>query len=219
MTSVRARLRSSPALRVAVAELRVLRWRLAGRTGLPPQRAKVSVLRSLARAHGLRVLVESGTYQGDTVAALRRVVDRVVSIELDPTLARAARDRFIGDPAIEIIEGDGAAVIPGVLSRLREPALFWLDGHWSGGSTARGPKDTPIAEELRAVLGHEVAGHVVLIDDARCFAGANDAHRVVGVDYPTFAEVQAMVDELRPDSRVTVAHDIIRIEPAGQTGR
>jgi hypothetical protein len=53
--------------------------------------------------------------------------------------------------------------------QLQEPALFWLDGHYSGVDTGKDELDTPVSAELEAILGSPVKGHVILIDDARCF--------------------------------------------------
>ena len=60
---------------------------------------KRQLLRDTARAHGLRVLIETGTYMGETAWALRREFDRVETIELEPTLARLARDPVPPDAA------------------------------------------------------------------------------------------------------------------------
>ena len=68
-----------------------------------PMRQKHGLLRDAARRHGLRVLVETGTYTGETAWALRREFDRIDTIELEPRLAHLARIRFartpIGPPA------------------------------------------------------------------------------------------------------------------------
>ena len=81
------------------------------------------------------------------------------------------------------------------------PAVFWLDGHFSAGPTARADLDTPIVEELEAVLTHDRDDHVVLIDDARLFGTG---------DYPTIDQVRAQVARHRPHWQVDVHTDIIR---------
>jgi hypothetical protein len=81
--------------------------------------------------------------------------------------------------------------------------LFWLDGHYSGGITAKGPLDTPIVKELDSILNHSVTGHVILIDDARCFVGEND--------YPTIDELREILHTERPRWVFEVKDDIIRI--------
>jgi hypothetical protein len=133
--------------------------------------AKRRLLRETAERHGLRVLVETGTYMGETAWALRRTFDRVETIELEPTLARLARIRFARTPTVHTHEGDSASVLPRILESLDEPALFWLDAHPSTDRTARGGP-IPLLAELAAIARHPVDGHVVLVDDLR-FLGTN----------------------------------------------
>jgi hypothetical protein len=83
---------------------------------------------------------------------------------------------------------------------LVEPALFWLDGHYSGGVTARGESDTPIYAELVHVLGSSHK-NVIVIDDARCFGS--------GAKYPTIEALTAFVR--RP---IKVENDAIILEPS-----
>jgi hypothetical protein len=178
-------------------------WLRAGGSGPPPHLLKQGILRSFAREHNLRTLVETGTYLGGMVHALRDDFDRVVSIEVDDALCARARHRFARDPKVTIAHGDSMVVLPEVLASIQSPTLFWLDGHFSGGATSKGALDTPVEREVELVLAHPVKGHVVLIDDARCFVGAND--------YPTLDALRARVAELAPGLRFEVAHDIIRI--------
>lgn len=142
------------------------------RLGCPiPASASVkrNILRRTAQEHHLRVLIETGTYRGDTVMALRRDFDRIVSVELSSELHARAVRRARRERNVQLLAGDSASVLPGVLATLKEPALFWLDAHYSGIGTALGDRVSPISTELNAVLGHPVRGHVVLIDDAREF--------------------------------------------------
>ena len=91
---------------------------------------------------------------------------------------------------MELIHGDSGPEMAGVVKRPPGPALFWLDGHYSGGDTARGIHDTPINEELRAIFQPGQPDHIVLIDDARCFGDSPT--------YPTLEEVKQLVQSLRP---------------------
>lgn len=178
-------------------------WLASGGDGPPPHLLKQGIVRSYARRHNLRTLIETGTYQGSMVAALERDFDRIVSIEVDETLCRKAEHRFAGSATVTIVRGDSMHALPTLLERLTEPALFWLDGHFSGGETSRGLLDTPIVHEVECVLKHAIRGHAVLIDDARLFVGTHD--------YPTLEALRTQVAGLRPDLNVEVAHDIIRI--------
>jgi hypothetical protein len=150
----------------------------------------------------LATFIETGTFTGEMVEAMRPHFQRLISIEMSPEIYDAARRRFAGDPRIEILLGDSAVVLPRVLDRIREPALFWLDGHFMGGSTARAAEDSPVRHELSALLTHPVRRHLVLIDDARLFDGTGG--------YPTIAELRERIHRERPGSEVQVEDDIIR---------
>jgi hypothetical protein len=82
--------------------------------------------------------------------------------------------------------------------------LFWLDGHYSAGITARGDIATPISLELEAILSHPVKSHVILIDDARDFTGKDS--------YPF---LDNLLHKIRVDGNysVEVTTDIIRLTP------
>lgn len=182
------------------------RWERDGRPVPAPLVVKQREILWYGKAASMRTLVETGTHTGDTVAATRRRFDRVYSIELDDAYYEAARRRFAHSPSVYLLHGDSGSLLPEVLRRLDEPSLFWLDAHYSGGDTAKGPTDTPIEEELGLILGHHIDGHVILIDDARHFVGEND--------YPTVEEVRALFRRERPDWVFEVRDDIIRAHPS-----
>ena len=180
-------------------------WLAAGRPAPAPSVVKHDIVRQYADRHGLATLVETGTYMGGTIEALRDRFARIYSIELDDALYERARARFAHLPHVTILHGDSAQMLPEVLAHLREPALFWLDGHYSGPGTAKGRRETPIEEEIRAVLAHPVAGHVILVDDARVFGS--------WPDYPTIDDFHRLVTTAAPAAQFTVEDDIIRIHP------
>lgn len=177
-------------------------WISAGRPVPPPSLVKQSIVRHYAKRFGLRTLVETGTYLGDMVDAAQHNFATIYSIELDRALHDRARARFAGRHHVHLLHGDSGTVLPELLAEIAEPTLFWLDGHWSGGITAKGDKETPVIAECEAVLGHHVKGHVVLIDDARCFTGEND--------YPTIAEMRNLF-ATHPSMSFEVEADVIRM--------
>jgi hypothetical protein len=209
---VRTGIRRSPAgpfvhrWRIGQRDAREIRqWDAAGRPVPPPHSLKQRVLRRHAAEYRLRSLVETGTHVGDMVEAMLRSVDDIYSIELSPRLHEQARERFRGNPRVHLVLGDSSRLLPSILDKLTGPALFWLDGHYSGGFTARGDRDTPILAELGHIYSRPDPGHIVIIDDARCF----------GVDpaYPSLADVEALVRAHRPDVRIVTVDDSIRITP------
>jgi len=185
-------------------------WVAQGYPVPPPHIVKQKTLRAYAQRFNLRVLVETGTFLGDMVEALRRDFTKIYSIELDPRLYARARRRFATYQHISIIEGDSGVELAHIVDGLNEPALFWLDGHYSAGATARGSTESPIWNELQQILTSQVRGHVILIDDARCFG------RDPG--YPMLDEIRHYVASIWPAAQWIVTDDIIRIEPEVELG-
>lgn len=66
------------------------KWERSGRPVPPPYTVKRRMILEFARRFGCRVLVETGTYRGDTPWTLRHEFDRLYSIELFEPLYRAA---------------------------------------------------------------------------------------------------------------------------------
>jgi len=183
-------------------------WVAKGRPVPPPHYYKKRLVLEYAKRYRLSTLVETGTYMGDMVEACRRRFNAVFSIEIDTTLYQQAKERFRSHAHVTIVQGDSAEVLPGILEKVKEPCLFWLDGHYSGGVTGKGERETPIDSELRHIRRHG-RRDVILIDDARCFIGAND--------YPTIEELRTRVEELWPGHRFEIADDIIRIVPGAES--
>jgi hypothetical protein len=197
-------------LRVWRADLRDRReweaWRRAPRLP-PPHVVKVRRVLELARRFATGVLIESGTFEGEMARKCRHGFRRIVTIELDANLAQRAGRRLARYPNIEVLHGDSATVLPRVLAAVNEPALFWLDGHYSGTGTARGASDTPLVQELQAIARHGVHGDVVLVDDARLLGTG---------DYPGLEELRRLVAAFQPGGEVRVADDIVCCLPAGE---
>ena len=186
-------------------ELRLLRWVGKGRPAPPPHIVKQRAITEYAKKHGLTTLVETGTFRGDMVAAMLHRFDTIYSIELSESLYQSACRRFAGYLHVHLVQGDSGAKLADIVSQLNHPALFWLDGHYSGGDTARGDEDTPIFQELATLLSEQPLRHVILIDDARCFG--------TEPGYPTLEQVQAFVNRRSPGAGFSVASDSIRITP------
>jgi hypothetical protein len=173
----------------------------------PPHGHKQAVLRQYAAAYQLRILVETGTQHGHMLAALKKVFAKLYSIELSPALHEQTRVRFRSDRQIELLCGDSAALLPGIIARLHEPALFWLDGHYSPNQAPAGKQVTPILAELAHLFAAPRLGHVIIIDDVRLFRER--------FGYPPLAEVLAMIEQAG-DWDVLIQDDSLRLTPRPQ---
>ena len=198
-----------PANRV-YSTLTAFKWAVSGKPLPPPHEIKQRHLIELHKRWGSSILVETGTYRGKMIFAMRPYFDHIISIELADELATRAQQLFASVNTVEIIHGDSATELPRVVSSLDRAAIFWLDGHYSGGETARAAEDSPLRRELSCIFSSPIEGHVIAIDDAHLFNGKDG--------YPTPEELTAMVEQLKPDYRVNFDRNIVTLEPSMQPG-
>jgi hypothetical protein len=192
---------SPPLIRFTRARI-TLQWWLAGKPVPAPNVVKQRTVIGYQKRYRLSTFIETGTYTGEMVHALIGHADRIISIEVAPHLHAKVVQRFAGQPHVQLLLGDSAGLFPTLLASLKEPALFWLDGHFMGGESGRGDEDTPIKIEMAALLDHPVQGHVALIDDARLFDGTGG--------YPRLEDFLPWIRARRAGTDVTVDGDIIR---------
>ena len=181
-------------------------WEQMKERRLPlPHILKQKILKGYVKDYDLKIFVETGTYLGEMVEAMKNNFDTIYSIELSEKFARKAQRYFKAEKNIKIIQGDSGREIEKIMQEIDRPALFWLDGHYSAGDTARGEKDTPVLEELLHILTAEDMRHVILIDDARAFGRL--------ATYPTVEALKGFIFSKRSNVKVEVQDDIIRILP------
>lgn len=177
-------------------------WKKKGCPVPPPHAIKQNTILEYQKKYASSVLIETGTFMGDMVEAQKKRFEKIISIELDKVLFENATERFKNDKNITIVQGDSGKVLSELLNRINEPAIFWLDGHYSSGITAKGDKECPIIEELNAIFDSKISNHVILIDDARCFLGIGD--------YPTIEDLTKYIKSKNEKYQIEVKHDIIR---------
>ena len=179
-------------------------WLSGGKQIPPPHIVKQKAIESFKERFNLNTLVETGTFLGDMAYSQRNNFKRIISIELDEVYFKDAREKFKDCNNIEIIHGDSGKVLKQIINKQDEPCLFWLDGHYSAGFTAKGELETPILAELETILNNDFQ-HVVLIDDARCFTGKND--------YPAIGFLEKYMLDMKKGYEVDIIDDIIRFYP------
>lgn len=188
-------------------ERRLAKWDTNGRPSPPPHIVKQHVLRETALGVNLKVLIETGTYLGDMVNEMAPLFDRVYSIELSTELYELAQRRFSEEKNVTILQGDSGTELHKLLQSVKDPILFWLDGHYSAGITALGRQPTPVFEELDSIFSFAHPRSAIVIDDARSFGSEPG--------YPSLKELIAHIRTRSPGSTVHVKYDSIRVFPEG----
>lgn len=161
-------------------------------------------MRILDSAVNVDIWIETGTFMGRTTNFLRKNSSLVISIEPSEKLAANATQLFEPYSNVRIVEGLSENVLDKILCEVRSKRghiAFWLDGHFSGGTTHLGPIETPIQKELEIIAQNlqyfeEVS---VFIDDFRCFAKRE-------TDYPSTDVLSAWARE--NGMSWSVEHDI-----------
>jgi predicted O-methyltransferase YrrM len=168
----------------------------------PPEWVKQRYLLDWIQHTGHRTFVETGTYVGGTARALAARCRKVFTVELDEDLFHRARRRLADLSQVEVILGSSLEVIPTILERLEEPALFWLAAH-AKPCTPEYRRQIPLLREVELILNHRhAAGHVVLIDDARFFTGTGA--------YPSLKQIAKTVAQIS-DHKLHVYNDAIHL--------
>lgn len=91
--------------------------------------------------------VETGTYLGQTTTFLSKFAKFVYSLEPDAQLYDRAK-RVVRSENVTVLNGASEDIFPELLPKLSGNVCFWLDGHYSGDGTYKGPLDTPIVKGL-----------------------------------------------------------------------
>ena len=182
--------------------IKYLYWQLKGRPIPAVGEIKRIILHSYAKKHNLKVFVETGTFNGDTVEAMRPYFKTLHSIELSKELYLKAKRRFAYYSNISIWNGDSGKVLKKILPNLKSATLFWLDAHGSGGITAEGEEWSPIIHELSLITKISNKKNVILIDDARGFTGNLS---------PTIQQIEEVISKTGRKYSFIVQDDIIRI--------
>lgn len=175
-------------------------WKKAGKPIPVPHIVKQVTIKEYQKKFRIKILVETGTYLGDMVQAQLKNFKKIISIELGKDLFLEAKTKFKKNKNVKILHGNSGSLLPEIIKELKEPAIFWLDGHYSEGITAKGDKESPILEELKAIFTSSV-DHIILIDDARSFNGTGD--------YPTIEELSEFISAKNRGFNIKIQDDII----------
>lgn len=155
-------------------------WRRDGWQSPPPYFVRRAMILAEAKRIGAEILIETGTFLGDTVWQFRHDFTQIVTIEVEPRLAGLAQERFAPFSHVRVILGDSAQEMSALCAQVSKPCVIFLDGHYSHGITGMGEQECPILIELDAIAQQLRVPAVVIIDDARLF-GTDKAYPSVAL--------------------------------------
>lgn len=97
--------------------------------------------------------------------ALSARFDKVISIELSKKYYDLCRNKFKKNKNVIILYGSSELLLKDAIGLAKGRITFWLDGHWSGGDTAKGSHEVPILQELEQIEKAGRKNDIILIDD------------------------------------------------------
>lgn len=181
-------------------------WILAGKPAPDNHVHKKRRAKSLGAHYSCETFIETGTFYGQMINAMKDHFHKVLSVELFEPLFYLNQSSLSKYPHVHIYLGDSSSRLEDMLSDSRGRILFWLDGHYSGEGTACGDQVSPILAELDIISKHFRRDHCILIDDARLFTGADG--------YPTLDATKEKLLEINPNYHIALDHDCIVALPA-----
>ncbi len=115
-----------------------------------------------------KYFIETGTLEGETTFAMEPYFEKIYTIELSQQHHNRAKNKY-NENKINFILGDSSKIFESLLPTINEKSIFFLDGHWSSGDTARGEKDCPLNEEITHINNLFNHDAIIIIDDFRLF--------------------------------------------------
>lgn len=121
--------------------------------------------------------IETGTYCGCTLWEMKDLFKTCISIELSNLYYNYSKEKFKNYNNVIIYEGDSGVLLNDIFDshQIKENAIIFLDGHFSGEMTAKGEEDTPLIKEITHIINKNIKNSIIIIDDYNlypiCYSG------------------------------------------------
>jgi len=169
------------------------------------------IVLELARLNGSTVFVETGTFHGETTRWAAKHFEAVHTIERAQDLYDLHSKELARLGRVTPHLGDSREVLPRIVGEMGgRKAVYWLDGHWSGGQTAGENDECPLLGELECLSSR--AEDLVLIDDARYFLCA-PPRAYNPSEWPTIPDIINALPKSVRDPFVQILDDVIFVVP------
>jgi SAM-dependent methyltransferase len=173
----------------------------------PPEELVVLIRNQL----GIFTFVETGTFSGNTAFWASNEFKQVITVERSEMIFNQTHQTYGHVKNIEFICGDSTHELNRLIPTLTQPAIFWLDSHWSGGDTFGKDEECPLLNELEAFKNARCQ-HVLLIDDARLFSSPPPLpHKIE--QWPTLMQITDSFNRIFQNFYVVIFEDVFICAP------
>ena len=118
------------------------------------QKKRKELFENLVKNFNPNILIETGTYFGNTLQYLLKFNIPTYSVEINEKFYLIAKSRFLNNKNLFLNHGDSVSLLKNI-DKKQKKALIYLDAHWYN--------DLPLNDELIYIDQFENA--IVLIDD------------------------------------------------------
>jgi len=98
-------------------------------------------IKELIAKHGIKYIIETGTYHGFTTRRFAEMVDHVTTVESNRSFYEIARETLKDCTNVNMVKGNSGNCL--TLYTNDQPTLFYLDAHWY--------KECPLLDELTLI--------------------------------------------------------------------
>lgn len=151
--------------------------------------------------------VETGTFKGGTAAWAANHFEKVITIENSKIYFDEAINSHKHLQNIEFLFGDSRAVLKNVVTKICEPAIFWLDAHWCSMDSYGSNDQCPIIEEINLIRSTGIK-HCIFIDDARLFLSPPPLPNKLE-QWPTIDQICSTIQSKSETYYIVVFEDVI----------
>ena len=180
-------------------------WFLRGMAPPDNHYFKIRRIKRIAQEYECETLIETGTFFGQTIASMTGSFKKVLSVELSDELYTRNKSSFKNHKNVVLFRGDSSQRLGEMIDSATGRIIFWLDGHYSAGVTAKGKDITPIVQELLIIRERARTKDCILIDDVRLFTGNSG--------YPPLSDILELIKGICPDYVISVDHDCLVARP------
>jgi hypothetical protein len=130
----------------------------------------LNFLKSLTPSYNqYSTFIETGTLHGQTMENLSPFFEKLHTIEVYEPNHSISVKNLENISNVELHLGNSVKILPSICHDINNPAIFFLDGHWSSGHTGFEDVHVPLYDELGMIVQHMKCNCLIIIDDARLF--------------------------------------------------
>lgn len=173
----------------------------------------IELVKLLKELLPIKVFVETGTYEGDTIDVVQSYFEAIYSVEIFPAYYEKARQRFSEGKNIYLYQNNSPDFIKEIKSQIQDSScLYWLDAHWCAteGDQLQASQ-CPLIEEIQSI---DVLNNnsVILIDDARLFLCPPPKPHIID-QWPRFSSILRELQNISDNHEILILNDVILYIP------